>query len=148
VGVTRRILALPADDPSGTPSGIRVIVGIIAAFLIRRREREEQPVRFAAPAGGLAIAATSCGGSGSGATGDVIVTMDDLSLEATPGTFDAGDVTFGIQNDGPASHEFVVIRTDGVHPRVNLSLFLPTARGNAHLRLFVRRSADQRFSAS
>lgn len=69
-------------------------------------------VRFVALAGALVIAATSCGGSGSGATGDVIVTMDDFSLEATPGTFDAGDITFGIQNDGPSTHEFVVIRTD------------------------------------
>jgi uncharacterized cupredoxin-like copper-binding protein len=69
-------------------------------------------VRFVALAGVLAIAATSCGGSGSGATGDVIVTMEDFSLEATPGTFNAGDVEFGIQNDGPSAHEFVVIRTD------------------------------------
>jgi uncharacterized cupredoxin-like copper-binding protein len=40
------------------------------------------------------------------------VTMKDFSLEATPATFDAGDITFGIQNDGPSTHEFVVIRTD------------------------------------
>jgi uncharacterized cupredoxin-like copper-binding protein len=62
----------------------------------------------------LAIAATSCGGSGSGggATGDVIVTMKDFSLGATPGTFSTGEITFGIQNDGPSAHEFVIIRTD------------------------------------
>jgi uncharacterized cupredoxin-like copper-binding protein len=62
----------------------------------------------------LAITATSCGGSGSGggATGDVVVTMKDFSLTAEPGTFAAGTISFGIQNDGPSAHEFVVLRTD------------------------------------
>jgi uncharacterized cupredoxin-like copper-binding protein len=71
-------------------------------------------IRFIAILGTLALAATSCGGSGSdgGATGDVIVTMKDFSLTATPETFSSGDITFGIQNDGPSAHEFVVIRTD------------------------------------
>lgn len=71
-------------------------------------------IRFAALAGVLAIAATSCGGSGSGggATGDVVVTLKDFSLSAKPGTFSAGDITFGIQNDGPSAHEFVILRTD------------------------------------
>ena len=64
--------------------------------------------------GVLAIAATSCGGSGSGsdATGDVAVTMKDFSLAATPATFAPGDITFAIENDGPSVHEFVIIRTD------------------------------------
>lgn len=71
-------------------------------------------VRSALLAGVLAVVATSCGGSGSGdaATDDVVVTIKDFSLAATPGTFSAGDVTFGIQNDGPSAHEFVVLRTD------------------------------------
>ena len=60
----------------------------------------------------LAIAGASCGGSGSDATGDVIVTMKDFSLAAEPGTFVAGTMSFGIQNDGPSAHEFVVIRSD------------------------------------
>ena len=158
--------------------------------------------------GVLAIAATSCGGSGSGrgsATGDVAVTMKDFSIDG-----DARDRSppatsrSRIQNDGPSAHEFVIIRTDdapdalpvengvipedqvdlvdeaediapgtdtslsanltagsyvlvcnlpvalrggharGVHRRVNLSLFLPTARGNAHLRLFARMLARKR----
>ena len=62
--------------------------------------------------GVLAIAATSCGGSGSGATGDVIITLKDFSLTATPGTFEPGPITFGIDNDGPSVHEFVVLRTE------------------------------------
>lgn len=69
--------------------------------------------RFAVLVGVLAIAATSCGGSGSGgSTDDVVVTMDDFSLTATPGTSAAGDVTFAVQNDGPSTHEFVIIRSD------------------------------------
>jgi uncharacterized cupredoxin-like copper-binding protein len=60
----------------------------------------------------LAVAGASCGGSGSDATGDVIVTMKDFSLAAEPGTLTAGTVAFGIQNDGPSAHEFVVLRTD------------------------------------
>jgi uncharacterized cupredoxin-like copper-binding protein len=72
----------------------------------------DKRVRLVALAGLLVITATSCGGSGSGTTGDVIVTMEDFSLAATPGTFAPGDVTFEIRNDGPSVHEFVVIRTD------------------------------------
>jgi uncharacterized cupredoxin-like copper-binding protein len=70
-------------------------------------------MRFATLVAVLAIAATSCGGSGSGdSTGDVVVTLKDFSLTATPGTFSAGDITFGIQNDGPSAHEFVILRTN------------------------------------
>ena len=68
--------------------------------------------RLAAVVAVLAVALASCGGSGSGATGDVIVTMEDFSLIATPGTFAPGPITFGIDNDGPSVHEFVVLRTD------------------------------------
>lgn len=75
------------------------------------RTRHPQ-LRLVALCGVLAIAATSCGGSGSGATGDVIVTLKDFSLTATPGTFAAGPISFGIDNDGPSVHEFVVLRTD------------------------------------
>ena len=40
------------------------------------------------------------------------MTLKDFSLTATPGTFSAGDITFGIQNEGPSVHEFVILRTD------------------------------------
>lgn len=62
----------------------------------------------------LAITATSCGGSGSAgsATGDVTVTMKDFSITTSAASFPAGDITFGIQNDGPSAHEFVILRTD------------------------------------
>jgi uncharacterized cupredoxin-like copper-binding protein len=67
---------------------------------------------FAGLVGVLVLALASCGGSGSGATGDVIVTLKDFSLTATPGTFAPGAISFGIDNDGPSVHEFVVLRTD------------------------------------
>ena len=71
-------------------------------------------IRLAATVGVLAIAVTSCGGSGSGsgAAGDVTVTMKDFSIDATPGTFNAGNVSFAVHNAGPSAHEFVIIRTD------------------------------------
>jgi uncharacterized cupredoxin-like copper-binding protein len=71
-------------------------------------------IRLLAMIGALALAATSCGGSGSGsgASGDVTVTMKDFSIEATPGTFAAGNVSFAIHNAGPSAHEFVIIRSD------------------------------------
>jgi uncharacterized cupredoxin-like copper-binding protein len=71
-------------------------------------------IRLGAVIGVLAIAATSCGGSGStgNATDDVAVTMKDFSITTSVASFPAGDITFGIQNDGPSAHEFVIIRTD------------------------------------
>ena len=60
----------------------------------------------------VGILTASCSGSGSDATGDVIVTLKDFSLAAEPGMFPPGDITFGIQNDGPSVHEFVILRTD------------------------------------
>jgi uncharacterized cupredoxin-like copper-binding protein len=60
----------------------------------------------------VVLALASCDGSGSGATGDVVVTLKDFSLTATPGTFATGAITFGIDNEGPSVHEFVVLRTD------------------------------------
>lgn len=62
----------------------------------------------------LIAALVSCGGSGSGdgSGGDVAVTIKDFSLIVQPGTFASGDITFGIQNDGPSAHEFVIIRSD------------------------------------
>ena len=71
-------------------------------------------MRLAAVVGALAIAATSCGGSGSAgtSTGDIDVTMKDFSLTTSAASFPAGDMTFGIHNAGPSAHEFVIVRTD------------------------------------
>ena len=72
-----------------------------------------RPVRFAALVAILAILPTSCSGSGSAEpTGDIAVTLKDFSVSADPATFAHGDITFGIHNDGPSVHEFVILRTD------------------------------------
>jgi uncharacterized cupredoxin-like copper-binding protein len=62
----------------------------------------------------LVLALVSCGasGSGDGPGGDVAVTLKDFSLTVEPGTFASGDITFGIQNEGPSAHEFVIFRSD------------------------------------
>lgn len=74
--------------------------------------RARSRVWVAVLTGVLVLTLASCGGSGSGATGDVIVTLKDFSLTAAPGTFAPGAISFGIDNDGPSVHEFVVLRTD------------------------------------
>ncbi len=38
--------------------------------------------------------------------------MKDFSITTSVASFPAGDITFGIQNDGPSAHEFVILRTD------------------------------------
>ena len=43
---------------------------------------------------------------------DVNATLADFSISLDPGSATAGDVTFGISNDGPSTHEFVVFQTD------------------------------------
>jgi uncharacterized cupredoxin-like copper-binding protein len=60
----------------------------------------------------IMAALVSCGGSGDGGGEGVAVTIKDSSLTVDPGTFAPGDITFDIQNDGPSTHEFVVIRSD------------------------------------
>lgn len=62
----------------------------------------------------MVVALASCGGSASGDDpgGDVAVTLKDFSLAVEPATFASGDITFGIQNDGPSAHEFVILRSD------------------------------------
>jgi uncharacterized cupredoxin-like copper-binding protein len=39
------------------------------------------------------------------------VTEKDFAISA-PASASAGDITFQVTNDGPATHEFVVVRTD------------------------------------
>ncbi len=60
------------------------------------------------------ILAVSCGGSGpaSAPGGDVGATLRDFSITLTKSSFAPGDITFGIANEGPSAHEFVILRTD------------------------------------
>jgi uncharacterized cupredoxin-like copper-binding protein len=61
----------------------------------------------------LFLAAVSCGGSSArDPGGDVGATLKDFSITLTRSSFAAGDITFGIANDGPSVHEFVILKTD------------------------------------
>jgi uncharacterized cupredoxin-like copper-binding protein len=60
---------------------------------------------------------TSSGSSSGSSTGDsaasgVGATEKDFSIALDPSTASAGSVTFNIDNQGPATHEFVVFKTD------------------------------------
>ena len=73
-------------------------------------------LRVIAVLGIVSIVAIACGGSDGGdgepAGGDVVVDMDDFSLDAAPGTHTAGAVTFEIRNGGPSVHALTIIRSD------------------------------------
>jgi len=57
---------------------------------------------------------TSSGSTGSStsASGGIGATEKDFSITLDPSTASAGSVTFNIDNQGPATHEFVVFKTD------------------------------------
>jgi uncharacterized cupredoxin-like copper-binding protein len=48
----------------------------------------------------------------------VDVTLRDFSIRTSTSTVAAGTVAFSIDNRGPATHEFVVVRTDLPHDRL------------------------------
>lgn len=57
---------------------------------------------------GAALAAGCGGGSGS----DAGVRLHDFGIDLDRTSFDAGVVTFHLENEGPSVHEFVVVRSD------------------------------------
>jgi uncharacterized cupredoxin-like copper-binding protein len=74
---------------------------------------------------GAACAGQRTGGQASPAptTEEVSVTEEDFSISDSPGSAPAGEVRFNIRNEGPSTHELVVIRTD------LLEAELPTSKG-------------------
>jgi uncharacterized cupredoxin-like copper-binding protein len=60
----------------------------------------------------LSVATVGCSSNGSGATGDITGTEQDFSITLSPTSFAAGDVTFAITNQGPSTHEFVIVKSD------------------------------------
>jgi uncharacterized cupredoxin-like copper-binding protein len=62
----------------------------------------------------LSVATVGCSSNGSpGATGDGITgTQQDFSITLSPTSFAAGDVTFNVTNQGPSTHEFVIVKSD------------------------------------
>lgn len=63
--------------------------------------------------GGVACSSSSSSSSSAGSTaGGVSATEMDFSITLSSSTATAGPVTFNISNEGPSTHEFVVIQTD------------------------------------
>ena len=63
--------------------------------------------------GGVACSSSSSSSSSAGSTaGGVSATEKDFSITLSSSTGTAGPVTFNITNEGPSTHEFVVIQTD------------------------------------
>ena len=67
----------------------------------------------------LAIATVACSsdsssssGSDTSTSGEVASTVKDFSITLDPTEVAAGQVKFSINNEGPSTHEFVVVQTD------------------------------------
>ena len=72
----------------------------------------------------FAVSLAACGGDatstssepastdGETSKGTVGATVEDFAISLDAAQVAAGDVTFNVHNDGPSTHEFVVIRTD------------------------------------
>jgi len=63
--------------------------------------------------GTVACSSSSSSSSAGGSTsGGVSTTEKDFSIDLAPSSAPAGSVTFNVSNEGPSTHEFVVIKTD------------------------------------
>jgi uncharacterized cupredoxin-like copper-binding protein len=61
----------------------------------------------------LALAAVGCSSSSSSAgEGGIAATEQDFSISVSPSSAAAGDISFTITNNGPSTHEFVIIKSD------------------------------------
>jgi uncharacterized cupredoxin-like copper-binding protein len=63
----------------------------------------------------LSLAAVGCSSSsssGSAAEGGIGVTEQDFSIAVSPSSATAGEVTFNVTNNGPSTHEFLVVKSD------------------------------------
>ena len=69
---------------------------------------------FIALACAASFAAVGCSSSSSspGTEGGIAVTEQDFSIAASPSSAAAGEVSFDITNNGPAAHEFLVVKSD------------------------------------
>ena len=60
----------------------------------------------------LSLAGIGCSSSTSAAEGGIAVTEQDFSVAVSPSSIAAGDVSFTITNNGPSTHEFVIVKSD------------------------------------
>jgi uncharacterized cupredoxin-like copper-binding protein len=55
---------------------------------------------------------SSSSAGASGSTGGIATTLKDFAITLGSSTAPAGEVTFDISNEGPSTHEFVVVNSD------------------------------------
>ncbi len=65
----------------------------------------------------VSLAASCSSGNGSsygaaGANGGMSATVKDFAIALSSSTAKNGDVSFSIENEGPSTHEFVVVKSD------------------------------------
>lgn len=64
---------------------------------------------------------SACGGSaGSGGPGKVTLTLGDFTIQASPASVPAGQITFTAKNAGKVDHEMAVVKTDLAHDKLPL----------------------------
>jgi uncharacterized cupredoxin-like copper-binding protein len=68
--------------------------------------------RIVVAIGAVALATVGCSSSSSSAEGGVAATEQDFAISVNPGSTAAGDVTFTVTNNGPSTHEFLVVKSD------------------------------------
>ena len=80
---------------------------------------DSRAMRLVAGLALLGSLAASCGngtGSSDGASGadagGVSATVRDFEIALSSATVERGDVAFSIENEGPSTHEFVVVKSD------------------------------------
>ena len=61
---------------------------------------------------GIAAALAACGSTPAPPGALVGIRLEDFTIKATRTTLPAGTVTFRVANDGPSTHELLVVRTD------------------------------------
>jgi uncharacterized cupredoxin-like copper-binding protein len=77
--------------------------------LRRRHNRRHGPSMWAVA---LIVLSSCSGGAQVSSERTVHVTLKDFSIRTSTATVAAGNIVFDIYNRGPATHEFVVVRTD------------------------------------
>ena len=63
-------------------------------------------------AASLAAVGCSSSSTSAGTEGGIAVTEQDFSIATSPNSAAAGEVSFDITNNGPATHEFLVVKSD------------------------------------
>lgn len=68
--------------------------------------------RIVVAIGAIALATVGCSSSSSSAEGGIGVTEQDFSIAVSPSSAAAGEVSFNITNNGPTTHEFLIVKSD------------------------------------